>query len=104
MKNKKAKSKEKRNCCISLFVNAPEDKRFVLADGRVLKNVKELSDALEHMGDDVFRTHVNNGKNDFSSWVRDVLNEQELADDMLKADDQLNTQLVVLRQIAKKVF
>ncbi len=86
------------------FVDAAEDKAFVLKDGRLLKNLKELADALEHMSEDVFSHHVNSGRNDFSNWVRDVLNESELAEDLQAIDGQLHAQIAVLKHIAKKAF
>lgn len=86
------------------FAEAPEDKRFVLQDGRLLKDLKELADALEHMSEEVFTHHANSSKNDFSSWVRDVLCESELAEDIAKAENQMRAQIAVLKHIAKKAF
>jgi hypothetical protein len=86
------------------FTEAPEDKKFVLGDGRILKDIKELADSLEHMSDDVFKHHVNAAKNDFSAWAKEVLHEQELSEDLEKIDNQLNAQVTVLKHIAKKVF
>ncbi len=101
---KKASGSPRVEITIKRFVEAPEDKRFVLNDGRIIKDLKELADALEHMSDDVFRHHVNESKNDFSNWVRDILQEKELAEDMQKLDSQLKAQIAVLKHIAKKSF
>ena len=83
---------------------APHDKRFVLKDGRVLKDLVELSHALEHMSDDVFNHHVNNSKNDFKNWVRDVFSQKELAAELEKAKTRSDLQLAVLRHIVKETF
>ena len=83
---------------------APHDKRFVLKDGRVLKDLVELSHALEHMSDDVFNHHVNNSKNDFRNWVRDVFSQKELAAELEKAKTRSELQLAVLKHIVKETF
>ncbi len=83
---------------------APHDKRFVLRDGRVLKNLVELSHALEHMSDDVFNHHVNASKNDFRNWVRDVFSQKALAAELEKAKTRSDLQLAVLKHIVKETF
>ena len=52
---------------------------FYLTSGQYLKNVKELSSALENMSDHVFNFHVNSQKNDFYNWVKDVIKDDQLA-------------------------
>ena len=83
---------------------APKDKRFVLKDGRVLKDLVELAHAHEHMSDDVFNHHVNNYKNDFRNWVRDVFSQKELAAELEKAKTRSELQLAVLKHIVKETF
>ncbi len=105
---KKGEKKDSANpiaeITVKRFVEAPEGKKFVLKDGRILKDLKELADALEHMSDDVFSHHVNESKNDFGNWTKDVLLEKELAEDLQKIDSQLHAQIAVLKHIAKKAF
>ena len=83
---------------------APHDRRFVLKDGRVLKDLIELSHALEHMSDDVFNHHVNSSKNDFRNWVKDVFSQKELAAELEKAKTRSDLQLAVLKHIVKETF
>ena len=83
---------------------APHDKKFVLKDGRLLKDFVELAHALEHMSDDVFNHHVNNFKNDFKKWVEDVFGEKELAAEIAKAKTRSDMQLAVLKHIVKQTF
>ena len=52
---------------------------FRLSNGRILKNLYELMNALESMDDDSFIFHVNEQRNDFSSWIRDIFKDEELA-------------------------
>ena len=83
---------------------APHDKKFVLKDGRLLKDFVELAHALEHMSDDVFNHHVNNFKNDFKKWVEDVFGEKELAAEIAKVKTRSDMQLAVLKHIVKQTF
>lgn len=83
---------------------APSDKRFVLKDGRILKDLVELSNAIEHMSDDVFSHHVNNAKNDFRNWVKDVFNQNELAAELERSRTRNEMQLALLKHIVKAVF
>lgn len=83
---------------------APEEHHFIVADGRKLKNIIELADALETMSEEIFRHHVNEFKNDFSAWVKDVFYEHSLADDMSRAKNRLETQIAILRRIVKELL
>lgn len=83
---------------------APSDRRFVLKDGRSLKDMVELSHALQHMSDDVFNHHVNAYRNDFKSWVGDVFAEKELALQIEKAKTRADLELAILRHIVKATF
>ena len=71
--------------------NAPENKEFHLQDGRVLKNVKELLEALQGMSDEVFNHHVNAERNDFANWVRDVFGAKPLATQMKRVKTKDST-------------
>jgi len=55
------------------------DKVFLCHDGRVMKNLDELGVALREMSEDTFRYHVTADKNDFSTWVQDVIGDRELS-------------------------
>jgi len=86
-----------------IFGEAPEEKVFFLADGRRLKNLMELIDAFENMGDEVFRHHVNEAKNDFSKWINDVFKDEELADDMKKVENKVQAEIKMLKHIVKEL-
>ena len=83
---------------------APEEHHFVVADGKRLKNVLELADALETMSEEIFRHHANEFKNDFSSWVRDVFYDHSLAEDISRAKTKFETQIAILRRIVKELM
>ncbi len=63
----------------SWLANVPEDKVFWCHDGRVMKNLEELSAGLQQMSEETFRYHVTSGKNDFSKWIQDVIGDYELS-------------------------
>ncbi|RLB07432.1 MAG: hypothetical protein DRG27_06465 [Deltaproteobacteria bacterium] len=64
---------------MKVLKNAPDEMVFYLRDGRTLKNIKELLDALYDMHDDVFYHHVSNERNDFCNWINDVFGYKKLA-------------------------
>ena len=58
---------------------------FWVNNGPILKNIEELANALPEMSNDIFHHHVNNEKNDFSNWVKDVIGDDKLANDLLSS-------------------
>ena len=74
------KEEAKRYLC-----NAAPEQCFWVNNGPILKNMEELADALPEMGDETFHHHVNDEKNDFSSWVKDIIGDKNLANDLLSS-------------------
>ena len=68
-----------------LLSDVPEEKRFWVSDGRTLKNLADLQSALKQMSDETYSYHVNEEKCDFSKWVRDVIGDDELAENLESA-------------------
>jgi hypothetical protein len=66
----------------------PEENVFWCYDGRIFKDMKELAEGLVKMPDEVFAYHANSEKNDFSNWVRDVIKDEKLADDLAQATNK----------------
>ena len=83
---------------------APEEHHFVVADGKKLKNIIDLADALETMTEEVFAFHANEYKNDFSNWVKEIFNEHTLAEDLKKAKNKLESQIVILKRLVKELM
>ena len=67
------------------LANVPEDKKFWVCDGRVLRNRFELAAALKNMNTGTYGYHANKNKNDFAKWVNDIMGDKKLADALLKA-------------------
>lgn len=68
-----------------LFTDAGYDRHFITRDNRRLRHLFDLAGCLETMDDSIFKQHVNQFKNDFSRWVKDVFCNEELACRMLNA-------------------
>ncbi|MBS3101699.1 hypothetical protein J4204_06240 [Candidatus Woesearchaeota archaeon] len=77
------KDEAKRYLC-----DAAPEQCFWINNGPILKNIEELANALPGMAEDTFRHHVNNEKNDFSSWVRDVIGDQKLANELASSKNR----------------
>jgi len=80
--------------------DVPDDKRFWCQDGKVVKNIKELEKALNDTSDDIFHYHAGEGRNDFSNWVRDVVGDNKLANDLSKAKSRIQASKAVAQRIS----
>ncbi len=68
--------------------NVPQGKEFWCRDGQVLKSLPQLGVALKQMDEEAFRHHSSESRNDFSNWVRDVIGDEKLSQDLLKSATQ----------------
>ena len=84
------KDEAKRYLC-----DAAPEKCFWVNNGPILKNIEELANYLPEMPNEAFQHHVNNEKNDFSSWIKDTIGDQQLANDLLSSRNK--------ESIAKKI-
>ena len=57
---------------------------FRLNNGKPIKNLNELLDALKDIDDETFYHHVSESRNDFYEWIKNIIKDQYLAD-MIKA-------------------
>ena len=77
------------------------DRFFHLKDGRQLKDIPELMNALKEMDDSLFNYYVNGEKNDFASWIEGVFNNHELAE-LLRRVKSRDDMLAVLEMFLNK--
>jgi len=75
------------------------DKVFWVHDGGALKNLNELAEALRKMKNETFKYHVTSEKNDFYNWVRDVINDHELAGQIKAIKNRLKAASIVANRI-----
>jgi hypothetical protein len=73
-----------KSAALTILSDVQEEKRFWCHDGRYLKSLEEMKDALLEMEDETFLYHSNDTKTDFSNWVKDVIGDEKLSRDLLK--------------------
>jgi hypothetical protein len=64
------------------LAKVPEKYVFWSCDGRVLRDMNELKEALAVISDQTFAYHANDSKNDFATWVKDIIGDEKLASDL----------------------
>ncbi|MDO8490798.1 MAG: hypothetical protein Q7T04_02140 [Dehalococcoidia bacterium] len=72
---------------------------FWCHDSCIMKNLRELRDALANMSAEVFAFHVNGEKNDFANWVRDVVNDETLARQIERSRNRARTAQIVAERV-----
>jgi hypothetical protein len=80
--------------------DVPDGKRFWCHDGKIIKNLKELRKALNDMSDETFHYHLGEGRNDFSKWIREVVGDDKLAEDLSKARSRTQASQVMVQRIS----
>ncbi len=90
---------------IRILADANPEQCFWMSNGQVLKNLDELYKALSKAKKEIYKYHVNTEKNDFSNWVRDILGDKKLAEDLLKTKSKKDavTKIRQRLQYLKKV-
>jgi hypothetical protein len=76
---------------------------FYLSDGRPLKSLLELADAIEEMDDDVFHHHVSQDMDDFAKWVSDVFQDEELAIKLGRSKSRHTHQIAILKHLVRRL-
>lgn len=77
----------------------PLEQQFLLCNGTRLKNINELALTLDSISEEDFSAHVNEEKNDFGNWVRDVFKEETLANELQQASDRKEFQIALLKHV-----
>lgn len=76
---------------------ASDDKTFRVHNGRTLWNLQDLRNALNEMTDVQFDHHVCGKKNDFATWVEQVLGDKDCAKRLRTCKTILSTKRVVIK-------
>lgn len=85
----------------AVYMNdAPEDKCFWCSDGTVLHNLSELVSYLNSASEESFHSHVDGQKNDFASWIYDVIGDVKLAEALRDTTDRKETVKKIKSRIA----
>jgi hypothetical protein len=80
--------------------DVPDDKRFWCHDGKIIKNLRELRKALIDMSDETFHYHLGEGRNDFSKWIREVVGDDKLVEDLSKTKSRMQASQAVAERIS----
>jgi hypothetical protein len=80
--------------------HVPDEKRFYCHDGKILNNIYDLKTALETVSGHTYNYHVNDEKNDFARWAREVLGDDKLAKDLAKMQEQKGSAVLVAERIS----
>lgn len=70
------------------LANVPDQYVFWCNDGRMIRSIRELKEALELMSEATYAYHANREKNDFSNWIKDIIGDEKLARDLSKSSDK----------------
>jgi len=84
-----------------VLVDAPPDQCFWVNFGPVVKNLRELRDALADMSEEQFAHHVGQGRNDFANWVAAVLSDEECAKALRRLHKRQSALKVIEERLAK---
>ena len=76
-----------------------EDKYFRLHMGSEVRSLEELRDSLKTMSRETFEHHVTNDRNDFASWVGDVLKDYSLSAKLNK----LKSREAILGEVSRRI-
>jgi hypothetical protein len=83
-----------------LLEKVPAEYVFYCHDGIVFTDVNELAAGLATMSDETFAYHSNPERKDFSKWVKDVIGDELLADNLARATSRLQATEYVVARIA----
>jgi hypothetical protein len=103
-KKAKKKSPKKKSKKSNFLAEAPKEHYFYVCDGSVVKSLVDLAFSLDSMPDGVFYFHVNDQKNDFATWVKEIIKQDDLSDRMLGVLNKIELQAMLLKYILEKVL
>jgi hypothetical protein len=82
------------------MTKVPVELVFWCHDGSVFADLRELTEGLAAMSDETFFYHSNSEKQDFANWVRDVIEDALLADELARANSRLQAAKCVAARLA----
>ncbi len=83
-KKTKTSTKKKRSNKKTLII-ATSDQCFWINEGPAVRDLVELRDILSEINKEQFIHHVNSMKNDFASWVEEVLCDEKCANNIRRS-------------------
>lgn len=80
----------------------PEHKNFFTIDGKKARSLLELRSILSEMDVKEFNHHVTSHKNDFASWIKDILHKDYLAEKLMKVDSKKDILILINDELLKE--
>ncbi len=79
--------------------NVPPENCFWVNNGPIIGSLEALRDSLSQIGDETFSYHVNNEKNDFSTWISEVVGDKTLA----RSIARVKTKQTLVKRVADRI-
>lgn len=73
--------------------------RFWVHNGQIVESLKDLPGVIRKLDEESFNHHVNDEKNDFSNWIKDVFGEAKLANDIQK----IKSKSAIVKKISARI-
>ena len=80
--------------------DVPERYAFYMKSGEVLLNIKDLAKLFDKMDDEIFDHHVSSERNDFHNWIKEIVLDIELAEQILAAKTAAEARKIIDARIA----
>jgi len=98
---KKKITRVKKTTVKKTLVVAPPEKCFWVNNGLIVKDLKELEQALQSgITDEQFKTHIDNG-NDFARWIDEVLGDSSCAKALARMKSRKSARTVISKHLKK---
>ncbi len=97
----KTKATTKRKA-VAKNIKITPNQYFYLKNGAILKSVRDLAKVMDELDDEVFFHHVNDEKHDFANWITHVFKDLKLAQQLLEAEKNKETNhYIILKYMIK---
>jgi len=73
---------------VNILRDVDPDKYFYLKEGKAIRSLPELLEVLRQCDADTFAHHVNPHRNDFGNWIRDVIADPVLAEEVFRTQEK----------------
>ena len=83
-----------------LLAKVPTEYVFWCHDGSIFTDLFDLIEGLKQMSDETFAYHSNLEKHDFSNWIRDIMEDGELADALAAVANRSEAVSCILARIS----
>lgn len=80
-----------------------DSKTFYLKGDKKFSSIKTFAKELIQMPKEVYEHHVNNHKNDFSTWVKHSVKDEKLAQKIEGEIDKIEMEITVLRHLVHEI-